>query len=167
MKTLKVIFLVSVFAFSYDSLAQLSTNCLPDKGIKKAVVSKAYSEGNITIEEMFYDEDGRLLLKKRPSSNNSELKYVYDGVKLLYKVSFKKNVPFFPKENRDSLLAIAPVKTDTIFILEHYENGEVKTILISEDIKRVFFYNGCEAVIHASVSSKGDTIQKAELFFQE
>ena len=148
-----------LIASCYVAQAQNSVLCLPDKGIKSAQrFMKAEGEKAIHIEDIYYDKEGRPMLRKNPR-DGSETGKTFENGRLVFLTSTRKQLPgIYLEEKKDSLLASAPTVTDTAWVISHYDNGEVKAFNQPDGTTTAFGFKGCEEEIVYFISERGDTV---------
>ena len=165
--------LIVVFLFSIGTMGQVSTKCLPDKGIKIAITTaEMQSEWDGTKEvyphaqEVHYDPEGRVVQIK-DEANDVLHQRIYKEGKLQAMVSIRKDRPnFFEDADFGSLFKNAEIVTDTGFILSHYSDGEPAVLQHSDGARQTFGYKACQEEFNTFISASGDTIQQSRFIYE-
>ncbi len=168
-----LLFTIAFIIFSSVSHGQISTNCLPDKGIKTARTFMSFVSDDNEInqkdnnyQEVHYDAAGRVILI-RNSPDGSEHRREYRNKKLQLMISTRKDLSdFYSAEDLDSLLAHSSEIKDTAMIVRHHPDGEPAELKHADGASQIFEYKGCQEESNILLSPAGDTIQAYRSIFE-
>jgi|GEM_PF-2655762 len=148
-------------------------NCYSDKGIKLATVTAkvkpingSKAKKSAIQDHIVFNEFGQPVMIQ--SSQNGGIMHLskYEAGKLIYTATTQKVLPnFYNKSELPSLIVNAETKTDTTFVLSHYEDGRPKKVAGIDGSTSFFEYDGCnetQTVIHPN----GDTLMQIQNLFE-
>jgi len=137
-----------ILFIAYTSHGQLSTKCLPDKGIKIAkTTSKIDSEENSL--EVTHDKKGRVISIKK-NTDDFIHKRIYENGRLKFLISI------------DSYATV-----DTVHVTKYHLSGEAAEIKNEEGLLQIFNYDDCKEEMNMLISSAGDTIHHYKSIFDK
>ena len=170
---MKIKYTIILFTiFSVICQGQISTICLPDKGIKTAkTYLKIESKHDATTQkknhyrEVHYDEEGRVVFNKNSEEETRHQRIYQDGKLQMMLSTSKMPTGFFSEQELDSIKAHTPEITDTAFVVKYHENGEPAEIKGAHGIQ-TFEFEDCQLESSTLFTPRGDKIQSQQTFFE-